>query len=154
MLWALGSDLATQYFNAWSTCVKLTWQVPRATHRYFVDHLLSCGLSSVRVDTLARYTKFVRGLLSSPSMEVSVMCGVAKEDIRSVTGANMALLREETGLNLAKASTVQVKEKLLRNTVEVPDNDSWRLAYLGKLLTARGRATTGLRRRRLRGLPA
>ena len=66
------------------------------------------------------------------------MCGVAKEDIRSVTGANMALLREETGLNSARASTVQVKEKLLRNTAEVPDNDSWRLAYLGKLLTARG----------------
>ena len=50
MLWDLGSSLATQYFNAWSTCVKLAWQVPRATHRYFVDHLLSCGLSSVRVD--------------------------------------------------------------------------------------------------------
>ena len=149
MLWDLGSSLATQYFNAWSTRVKLTWQVPRATHRYFVDHLLSCGLSSVRVDTLARYTKFVRGLLSSPSMEVSVMCGVAKQDIRSVTGANIALIMEGTGLNPAMASTVQVKEKLLRNTTEVPDMDSWRLACLGKLLTARGRVTTRLRMMRL-----
>merc|ERR1719186_1998231 len=82
MLWDLGSDMASQYFNAWSTCVKLTWQVPRATHSYFVEHLLSCGLSSVRVDTLGRYTKFIRGLQSSPSMEVAVMCGVAKKDNR------------------------------------------------------------------------
>ena len=37
MLWDLGSDMATQYFNAWTTCVKLAWQVPRATHTYFVD---------------------------------------------------------------------------------------------------------------------
>ena len=140
MLWDLGSDGATQYFNAWSTCVKLTWQVPRATHRYFVDHLLSCGLSSVRVDTLGRYTKFVRGLMSSPSMEVAVMCGVAKKDIRSVTGANIALLREETGLNPVLASTAQVKEKLLSKAAEVPEMDNWRLPCLGKLLTARGEA--------------
>ena len=71
-------------------------------------------------------------------MEVSVMCGVAKQDIRSVTGANIALIMEGTGLNPAMASRVQVKEKLLRNTAEVPDMDSWRLACLGKLLTARG----------------
>ena len=32
MLWDLGGDLAQQYYNAWNTCVKLAWQVPRATH--------------------------------------------------------------------------------------------------------------------------
>ena len=37
MLWELGSDMARQYFNAWNTCVKLTWQVPRATHTYFLE---------------------------------------------------------------------------------------------------------------------
>ena len=44
-LWDLGSDLAKQYYTAWKTCVKLTWQVPRTTHTYFVDQLLSCGHS-------------------------------------------------------------------------------------------------------------
>ena len=29
--------LAYQYYNAWSACEKLAWQVPRATHTYFVD---------------------------------------------------------------------------------------------------------------------
>ena len=61
MLWDLSSDMASQYFNAWTTCVKLTWQVPRATHTYFAEHLLCCGLTSVRMDTLARYCTFVRG---------------------------------------------------------------------------------------------
>ena len=40
MLWDLGSDMARQYYNAWTTCVKLAWQVPRPTHTYFLDHLL------------------------------------------------------------------------------------------------------------------
>ena len=50
MMWDLGSDMASQYYNAWSMCVKLAWQVPRATHRYFVDKLLTCDLTSAKVD--------------------------------------------------------------------------------------------------------
>ena len=39
MLWKLGSGMATRYFNAWTTFVKLAWQVPRATHSYFVENM-------------------------------------------------------------------------------------------------------------------
>ena len=63
MLWDLGGDQVQQLLNCWSTCVKLAMNVPRATHTYFVDHLLACDLSSARVDIMVRYLKFFRGLL-------------------------------------------------------------------------------------------
>ena len=63
MLWDLGGDPVKQLLNCWSTCVKLAMNVPRATHTYFVDHLLACDLSSARVDIMVRYLKFFRGLL-------------------------------------------------------------------------------------------
>ena len=140
MLWDLGCELATQYYNAWNICVRLAWQVPRATHTYFLDHLLSCGLISSRVDILARYAKFIRGLKVSPSMEVSVMFGVAKRDIRTVTGSNIALLASETGLDPAQACMVHIKERLMSKTSSVPDRDRWRLDFLAKLLVLRGEA--------------
>ena len=140
MLWELGSEMALQYFNAWNTCVKLAWQVPRASHTYFIDHLLSCGLSSVRRDTLARYTRFARNLIASPSMAVAVMCWVAKHDIRTVTGSNIALIRWETGLDPVWSSLGKVKVQLLKNVASVPDTDRWRLKYLSRLLTERGEA--------------
>ena len=140
MLWELDSDITAQYFNAWTTCVKLTWQVPRATHTYFVDQLLSCGQSNVRMDTLARYAKFVRGLMTSPSMEVSVMCGVARQDIRTVTGSNLALVLRETGLDPVVSSLGEIKKELRKKIVSVPERDKWRLAYLGRLLRDRGEA--------------
>ena len=31
MLWDLYGVKAKQYFNTWNTCVKLSWEVPRAT---------------------------------------------------------------------------------------------------------------------------
>ena len=39
---------------------KLAWQVPRQAHTYFVDNLLSCDHSSVRMDILAKFGKFVK----------------------------------------------------------------------------------------------
>ena len=140
MLWDLGSAMATQYFNAWTTCVKLAWQVPRATHTYFVDQMLACGMDSVRVDTMARYVKFVRSLITSPSMEVSVMCGVARNDIRTVTGSNLALLRRKTGLDMTVSSVGRVRDVLRKGLAIVPEADQWRIKYLARLLTERGEA--------------
>ena len=53
MLWELGG-----VFNAWTTAVKLTWKVPRATRSYLVQHVLNSGLTSARVDILTRYSVF------------------------------------------------------------------------------------------------
>ena len=40
--------------------IQFFWQVPRQAHTYFVDHLLSCDHSSVRMDILAKFGKFVK----------------------------------------------------------------------------------------------
>ena len=63
MIWSLFSVKAQQVFNTWSTCVKLAWGVPRATHTYLVDNLLSAGIPSVRASVLP--SSFV---VSSPAV--------------------------------------------------------------------------------------
>ena len=78
--------------------------------------------------------------MASPSMEVVVMWGMAKQDIRTVTGSNLALLRRETGLDPVLASIGRVKEQLLKCVCSVPDIDQWRLDYLARLLSERGEA--------------
>ena len=127
MLWDLGGDLAQQYYNAWNTFVKFAWQVPSATHTYFVEQLLCSGLSSTRADILARYSKFTRSLMSSPSMEVAVMFGLSKRDIRTVTGSNIALIVSETGLHPLHACPCKIRQQLYSKVARVPDMDRWRL---------------------------
>ena len=48
-------------YNSWTTAVKLTWNVPRATRTYLVQKVLAAVLSSARVDILARYAKEITG---------------------------------------------------------------------------------------------
>ena len=83
---------------------------------------------------MSTYTKFVRGLIASPSMEVSVMCGVARQDIRTVTGGNLALLRRKTGLDMSLTCVGRVKEVLQKELTIVSEADHWRMEYLARLL--------------------
>ena len=119
--------MASQYYKAWNTCVKLTWQIPRASHTYFLDQLLSCGHTSTRTDILSRYSRYVASLKSSPSMEVAVMFGVCRGDLRTVTGRNISLIRQETGLDPVTSSPWSIKSVFMENLQTVPDIYQWRV---------------------------
>ena len=57
MLWDLEEELANQYFNTWSTCIKLAWDLPRATHSFFLGPL-SGGLITAMWDIITMYAGF------------------------------------------------------------------------------------------------
>ena len=136
MLWDLQGNMASQYFSAWSTCIKLAWGVPRATHNYFLDYLCG-GLVSVKRDILSRYAGFYRSLLYSPSREVAILARIVAKDIRTTTARNLRLLEVETGGGTWAASLTVLKDKLKERDPVVPAEDRWRVPYLGKLLEER-----------------
>ena len=137
-LWQLGGAMADQVYHAWNTCVKLAWNVPRGTHTYFVDRMLDCGISHVRTDILGRYIKFFSSLRESPSMEVSVLAHIVARDVRTTTGSNLHHVKEMTGLDPWCCLGSQVKRVLGEKLADLPEQDKWRLPYLGKLLEQRG----------------
>ena len=129
--------MANQVYNSWGTAVRLAWSVPRATRSYLVEQVLSPGITSVRVDILAKYVGFYRSLRNSPSPEVSFMAYLVGRDRRTVTGRNLCLVQDETGLNPWLESPAKVKKVLANVKVEIPAGDYWRLGYLGTLLEQR-----------------
>ena len=62
------------------------------------------------------------------------MFGVASEDIRTVTGSNLALISVETGQDPVKTSIGKVKKMLRMKVSSVPVMDKWRIDYLARLL--------------------
>jgi hypothetical protein len=85
--------MAGQVYHAWNTTIKLAWQVPRGTHTYFVDRVMSCGIS------YAKYVKFFRSLMECPSMEVPVLSHIVARDGRTTTWNSLHLIRDMTGLD-------------------------------------------------------
>ena len=80
------------------------------------------------------------GLRTSPSVEVAVLCGVVVSDVRTVTGSNLNMLFWETGLSPLGSSLFKVKTALSLQRAPIPETETWRVGYLGKLLQARGEA--------------
>ena len=140
MLWELGGEGANKVFNSWTTAVKLTWGVPRATRSYLVQQVLDSGLTSAKVDILSRYSGFFQGLRKSPSYEVSVMASLAGRDLGSVTGRNLKLIGDLAELDPWVVSSARLKEQLVSKLlVDVPPADQWRVPYLSSLLEMRHR---------------
>ena len=126
------------FTNAWRTGLKLAWNVPRACRTYLVDSVLAAHVTSLRASLLHRAAGFFRGLLLSPSKEVTVVALLAARDIRSNLGANLVLLRAETGMDPWTAGRGELQAALeAANQAPIPQQDRWRVPYLRKLLTER-----------------
>ena len=137
-LWDLDGAKAKQVYSAWNTTVKLAWGCPQHTRTYIMQQMLSCGHRSARVDILTRYSKFFNSLRHSASKEVQVLSRFLARDIRSVTGRNLQLIVDVSGLNPWTASTAKLRDALTASeVVDVPPQDRWRLSYLGSLLSQR-----------------
>ena len=139
MTWSLYSDKAKHLFNTWSTCVKLAWGVPRGTHTYLVDNLLSSGIPSMRSSVLTRYCRFVNSARTSQIMEVRIVANIAAADVRSPTGKNLKNMEKEAGMSLTMNNMWEMKRVLIDMRTPVPSQESWRLGCLRKFLTEKYR---------------
>ena len=122
-------------FNSWSTAVKVTWDVPRSTHRFLVDNLLAADFLTVKQDLIGPYVNFFSGLLKSLSPEVRIVASMVGRSARSTTGKNMLGIERETGMDPWTAKAWSVRKEVPR--AEVPPGEGWRVQYLSKLLLAR-----------------
>ena len=80
-------------------------------------------------------------LRTSASHEVQVLSRLLARDRQSVTGNNLLLVQELSGMNPWTATPGRLKAALqAEETVDVPVPDRWRLGYLSSLLRQRGEA--------------
>ena len=96
MLWDLFGEHTEKLYRSWNTCIKLVWSVPRATHTYFLEHLLGAGFSHVRTDLISRYCKYFNRMLRSASSEVRILANIVGRDVRSTTEKNLWNIKAET----------------------------------------------------------
>ena len=72
----------------------------------------------------------------SPSHDIAFMANLVSRDMRTVTGRNVRLLVDETGLDPWTGHSAGLKMEF-HKTVKVHGGEEWRLEYLRKLLEQR-----------------
>ena len=63
---------------------------------------------------------------------------IVARDLRTTTGSNLQLVRDLTGLDPWSCLGSEVKKVMAEKLAVVPEQDGWRLPYLGRLLEQRG----------------
>ena len=132
-LWDLYGAEAESAFKCWDTAVKLSWEcVPRSCHRWLVDQVLSCGLSSTRQHHLAMYTGFFQRLHTSSVVEVRQMAYYCMSDMRTTTARNITRICKELDLSVNTVTPQLVKEAWKPRRC-LPD-DEWKVGVLQDML--------------------
>ena len=111
--------------------MKLAWGVPRWSHNYLVEHVLSSGVPHVRQKILG----FTNKLLNSDSPEIRILANLVARDAGSVTGLNLIRIEEEFQMDPWVSNSAQLAERY--KCYDVPAIDEWRLPLLVKLLDQR-----------------
>ena len=130
----LFQEESEKYFRCWGTCIKLSYNIPRSSHRYIASYLAS-NFYSIRTNVISRFVKFIRSCFKSESQELAMVSKIAAHDKSSVTGINLYNISKETGLNSWTAKPNQVKRILQEKVNPSPANELWRLPFLEKLLS-------------------
>ena len=115
--------------------MKLAWGVPRWTHNYYVEHVLSAGIPHVRQQILCQYLEFFKNLRRSASPEIQLLVNIVGRDAGSVLGSNLIRIEEEFGLDPWGTSSAKLAQ--VYKYYSVPELDEWRLPLLVKLLDQR-----------------
>ena len=136
MLWDLFGEEAGKFFRCWNTCTKLCWNLPRSTHVYFVDNLLSCGFPSIQQQVLTRYVSFFRSLSNSPSKEVAVIAKIVGLNASTITGSNLLNIFLETRL-CPRRTPIYMFKNMMNTPSPVPLTDVWRIDLLQKYVQIR-----------------
>ena len=120
-------------FNSWSVSVRIMWNVPYPTHRYFIE-----PLSGPHAKTMVytRYVTFMKSLSKCNKPAVQYLYESIKKDTRTVTGKN---IREILILmNSDSIEDINVKDmKRSMNFRPMAEKDKWRLDILKELVNVK-----------------
>ena len=136
-LWNLFGVRAGQVYRAYTTNVKLTWDLPRSTHTWLVTHLLGCGLPTARETILSGFTGFLSRLKKSASWEVRFMAELEVRDATSVTGRNIMMFKRELGTDPRTLTPGQTRDLVRAAKEPVHPEEEWKLDMLSEMLEER-----------------
>ena len=124
--WNLFSQGAEKFFSTYNRSVKVMADLPFATHRYLIEPITEEPHMSITV--IRNYLKFILSIKNSTKPVLRQLYSIAKNDVRTTTGANLRnILLKTTLLNVddLQLSTVQqIRYKVIK------DEDMWRIPII------------------------
>ena len=129
-VWDLFCREATMLENTWNRSVRIMFDLPLQSHRYFI-----CSISEsnhVKSMLISRFISFTQKIESSVKKSVTHLFNIVKNDAQSITGSNLRnirlLLEKDDSFKLSKTDANEVKYH------PVDDENVWKVRFLKELI--------------------
>ena len=128
--WDLFSPWARKYYTSWNVNLRIIWDLPYNTHRYFYEHLTQTR--HLQVLLLKRFLRFLVSIAASQSSVCKMILYSCYRNVRSNTGANVRnielAVKDKIVIEHLGKSVHKVVEKL--HFEEIPKEETWRIAVM------------------------
>ena len=127
--WNLFGNWAKKHFTSWNVNLRMIWDLPYETHRYFYEHLTECR--HLKVLLLKRFLKFVLSISVGTNMVCKMLLYTCYRNVKSATGSNIRNIELEANDRIViedlQKSLNKVVEKL---KFEETPATAWRIAAM------------------------
>ena len=98
--WDLFGEWTRRLLVSWNVHLKLIWQLPHETHRYFFEHLTDCR--HLKILLIKRFLKFSSSIIDGEKRTCKLLFRTVAENSYSTTGKNIRNIEVEAGVKLDK----------------------------------------------------
>ena len=132
-LWDLFRREADMLCNSWNKSVRIMFDVPLNTHRYFLEPLAE--MRQLKFTLIKRFLGFIVQIEKSPKILPNILLQTIKRDCRSITGFNLRnillMTNKDDILELIPADIQQMKY------FPVADHDKWKIPMVMELINVK-----------------
>ena len=132
-LWNLYHEDVVRIYSSWNTAIKILFDLPRNTHRFFVEPVSETP--HIKNVLCSRYVSFVSSICSTQKHAIRLLASLCKYDKRTTVGENLHNIANDCNVDQSILSKSTVKQSLFY--APVPDDNIWKIHILSELLDVR-----------------
>ena len=132
-LWNLQSGDCVRLYSAWNNAVREAFNVPRTTHRYYIEEISEAEHPMVMLSS--RFIKFHQTLEKSGKVCIRYLAKLSAENLRTSHGQNIKFISEQVGVKAEEINNTKVKAKM--KYFAVPDEHKWKIDLVKDMLELR-----------------
>ena len=131
VLWDFTSNNFRLLINSWSVSTRHMWNLPRESHRYFIEPL---GGPHAKTMIYTRFLKFIQTINTKcQKKSAKYLLQIIKGNTNSVTGRNLRQISDEmNNYNIMKMEILELKEEM--NFEKISDDNKWKVDIIRELV--------------------
>ena len=125
-IWNLFGSSCDKIYRAFNVTVRMTFQVPRETHRYLVESISECLHPKVFLSS--RLIKFSSALNNCNKLSIKILAKLYQNDLRTILGKNISEISRSCNIPKENLTPEAVKHGM--SYFPPPENEECRAPVL------------------------